>query len=121
MKMYSEQVKNYFNTDLYCGEIHDVGVIHLHEENEHLQYEIDFYVKADASKVVDAKFKVFGDPNVISCMAWLCEQLIDKDLNSLEPMNPVEVGQALELHITKLYAATLVQKFTLQLLEKMNG
>ncbi|NKB46290.1 MAG: Fe-S cluster assembly scaffold IscU [Legionellales bacterium] len=69
-----------------------------------LQIQVD-----DQQLIIDAKFKVYGNPYAIAAMAWLTEQLMGRTLIKARKLTHQTVVEALDIPPTKLHTALQVE------------
>jgi nitrogen fixation NifU-like protein len=117
--MYSAKVLDHFHHPRNVGEIaHATAVVEL--ANPVCGDVIKLWVRVQAGRITEAKFKVVGCVPAVACGSWLAEWMAGKPLADLVSLTPDQIEAALDgLPQASKHAAALASAALKKILEEM--
>lgn len=112
MMGYSANLLKYFRCDEHVGvlDAHANDVVCAHVGRHGVTDVVQLSLKVDENRlIVDAKYKVFGNPYTMAITAWLCAQLIDQSIDALTRFSVDKFVEHFDIPSTRIKSAILVE------------
>jgi len=117
--MYSDKVLDHFHRPRNVGEIENATAV-VELANPACGDLIKLWVKVEAGRITEAKFKVAGCVPAVACGSWLTEWMAGKPAADLVALTPDEIEAALDgLPAASKHAAVLASESLKKILEKV--
>lgn len=118
---YSELVLKHFFDPQCVGEFTDLtDVITITRGQKSQGYQLQLQLKIQQRKVIDARFKAYGDPVLIACASFVAMKSIGSPVTALTQFDADFLLSELRLPTVKRHAALLVEQAICDVIQKVS-
>lgn len=119
--MYNKRVMGIFQNPSNVGELKGVDCGNGDATNNVFGDTIKFSIKIEKNKVVDAKFKAFGNVATIACSSIATELVLGKTIDELKEFKTEEIVKVLgNIPSNKEYSLVLIKEAILDAIKDYN-
>ena len=106
---YSKQVWRLFIETPRAGRLEGGQVLTGTAETHANQNRLQFQVRVDGEKIVDARFQAYGCPTTIAVGAWMAGQVIGRTLGELSGFKAQDIPQTLDIPEDRLHCILMAE------------